>query len=132
MPEDLQVLVSDLVADSLGMEGFKRLRSHWFRVHRVLVAAFPRARMWTDYRDQAYSEAMIGQRVPPVLICGDNWLDGRNRVWAARQSGNTVVDCIDLAEIGVRVHSEELGRLVRFNDDEGMGQKYFRVSRPAV
>lgn len=111
LPDDLQVLVSDFVEDSLGVEGFELMESHPFTIHRVPVAAFPCVRMWTDYRDRAYSEAMIGQHVPPILICGEHWLDGRNRVWAARRSGRTTVDCIDLSEIGVRVRFERLGRL---------------------
>jgi len=111
LPDDLQVLISDFVEDSLGVAGFERMESHPFVIHRVPVAAFPRVKMWTDYRDRAYSKAMIGQRVPPILICGDHWLDGRNRVWAARRSGKTTVDCIDLSEIGVCVRFERLGRL---------------------
>jgi len=111
LPDDLQVLVSDFVEDSLGMEGLERLKLQRFSIRRVLVAAFPRVRMWTDYRDRAYSEAMIGQGVPPILICGDHWLDGRNRVWAARRSGKIAVEGIDLSEIGVRIRFKALGRL---------------------
>jgi hypothetical protein len=119
LPEDVQILVSDFVEDSLGMRGFERLGLHSFQIHCLPVAAFPSVRMWTDYRDRGYSEAMIGQQVPPVLICDDHWLDGRNRVWAARQSGKTAVDCIDLAEIGVRIRFEQLGRLIPVEHERG-------------
>ena len=111
LPEDLQVLVGDYVEDSLGERGLELLESHWFKIQTVPVAAFPPVRMWTDYRDRAYSEAMIGQQVPPILICGDHWLDGRNRVWAAQRSAKTTVECIDLSEIGVEVRFDPLGRL---------------------
>ena len=111
LPDDLQVLIADFVENSLGVEGFERLESHRFSIFRVPVTAFPRVRMWTDYRDRAYAEAMIGQPVPPILVCGDEWLDGKNRVWAARRSGKTTVDCIDLSEIGVRIRFQPLGRL---------------------
>lgn len=113
LPDDLQVLLADLVEDSLGEAGLQRMELHYFTVKQVPVAHFPRVKMWTDYRDRAYSEAMIGQQVPPVVICGDQWLDGRNRVWAARRSGRNTVDCIDLSEIGVRVRFERLERLRR-------------------
>ena len=54
------------------------LELHWFEIHRVPVAAFPRVKMWTDYRNRAYAEAMIGGELPPILICGDHWLDGNS------------------------------------------------------
>lgn len=111
LPDDLQVLVSDFVEACFGAQGFSLKESPPLTIRRVPVAAFPRVKMWTDYRDRAYSEAMVGQQVPPVLICGDYWLDGRNRVWAARCNRQTAVDCIDLSEIGVRVHFKSLGKL---------------------
>ena len=111
LPDDLQVLISDFVEDSLGVKGFERLESHRFPIHHLPLAAFPRVKMWTDCRDRAYSEAMIGRQLPPILICGDQWLDGRNRVWAARHTGKSAVGCIDLSEIGVSIRFKALGRL---------------------
>lgn len=89
------------------------MEKHRFAIHQIPVNAFPRVSMWTDYRDRGYSEAMIGEAVPPVLVCGDLWLDGRNRIWAAQQSGKSVVDCIDLSEIGLRIRQGGLGKLKR-------------------
>jgi hypothetical protein len=111
LPDDLQVLISDFVEDSLGVEGFERLESHRFPIHHLPLAAFPRVKMWTDCRDRAYSEAMISRQLPPILICGDQWLDGKNRVWAARHTGKSAVGCIDLSEIGVSIRFKALGRL---------------------
>jgi len=113
LPDDLQVLICELVEDSLGVAGLRQIQSRRFTIHRIDISAFPRVKMWTDYRDRAYSEAMIGKSVPPILICGEHWLDGRNRVWAAQQAGKTTVNAIDLAEIGVTVCFEQLGRLFR-------------------
>src|SRR5258706_4142604 len=93
LPDDLQVLICDFVETSLGYQGLKRVESFSFTIHRLPLAVFPRVKMWTDYRNRAYSQAMIGQRLPPVLICGDQWLDGRNPVCAARRSGRTTVEC---------------------------------------
>lgn len=111
LPEDMQILVFGIVEDSLGDRGVGHLDVHWFCIRPVPLRAFPHVRMWTDYRKRMYSEAMVGQQVPPILICGDQWLDGRNRVWAARKNGQTTMDCIDLAEIGVRIRTMPLGRL---------------------
>ena len=111
LPDDLQVLVGDFVEDSLGERGLELMDTHWFEIHRVPVTAFPQVKMWTDYRNRAYADAMIGEELPPVLICGDHWLDGRHRVWVARRTGSATVDCIDLSEIGVCGRFERLGRL---------------------
>ena len=111
LPIDLKVLVFDLVEDSLGAAGVERLECHRFRVRRIPLKVFPPVEMWTDFRDKAYSMAMIGQAVPPVLVCGDQWLDGRNRVWAARRSGKMTIDAIDLAEIACEKPFERLGQL---------------------
>jgi hypothetical protein len=113
LPEDLQVLASSFAEDSLGEKGLRRIESHRFRVRRIPVAAFPRVEMWTDYRDKEYSSAMIGQKLPPIIICGDDWLDGRNRVWAAKVSGETTVDCIDLSEVGVKTIVGVLGKIAK-------------------
>ena len=111
LPEDLQVLIYGLVEDSLGELGGRRLEAHRFLVKQVPLSAFPIAKMWTDYRSSSYAKAMIGQNLPPVIICGEKWLDGRHRVWAARQSGKIKVDCIDLSEIGASFHTQGLGTL---------------------
>lgn len=100
LPDDLQVLVFDLVEHFLGEIGIRKLTQHLFRIHDLPISAFPEVEMWSDYRNETYSKAMIGRQLPPVIICRDQWLDGRNRVWAARRSRKAVVACIDLAELG--------------------------------
>ena len=88
-----------------------RLKNHRFRLRRVSLSAFPRVKMWTDYRNRIYAEAMIGQELPPILLCGEKWLDGRNRVWALHRAKQSFVDCIDLAEIGLCLENHVLGKL---------------------
>ena len=73
LPEDLQILICDFVEDALGISGVNALLSHKFTIHRVLLNAFPVVDMWTDYRDESYTEAMIGQDLPPVVLCGEQW-----------------------------------------------------------
>jgi hypothetical protein len=101
LPEDLQVLLSEIISGSGGEDLLTELEGHRFTVHELPIAAFPDASIWTDYRDRAYAEAMVGERLPPVIICGKKWLDGRHRVWVWRKSGTSRVPCIDLAEIGL-------------------------------
>lgn len=100
LPDDLQVLVFDFVEKYLGEPGIRKLKKHRFNIYDLTITAFPKVKMWTDYRNEAYAKAMIGQQLPPVIICGNQWLDGRNRVWAVRRGKKEVVACIDLAEIG--------------------------------
>ncbi len=111
LPEDLQVLICDFVEAGLAEAGLRKLESHRFRAKTVPITAFPKVEMWTDYRNRAYSEAMVGRELPPVLVCGGQWLDGRNRIWAARVGGKATVECIDLADIGLSVALEHLGTL---------------------
>ena len=111
LPDDLQVLVFDLVEYFLGEIGIKKLMMHLFHIHDLPMSAFPEVEMWTDYRNEAYSTAMIGRQLPPVIICRDQWLDGRNRVWAARKSRKAVMASIDLAEIGFFDAGAYLGKL---------------------
>jgi hypothetical protein len=111
LPEDLQVLIYDFVEVGLGEAGLRNLEAHRLRVKTLATTAFPEVEMWTDYRNRAYSEAMVGRELPPVVVCGDKWLDGRHRIWAARVGRKTTVDCIDLADIGLSIALEHLGAL---------------------
>ena len=101
LPEDLQVLLFEIVSSSDGDELLSaKLQGDCFTVRELPIAAFPDVPIGTDYRDRKYAEAMVGQNLPPAIVCGEKWLDGRHRVWAWRKSGVKRVPCIDLAEIG--------------------------------
>jgi hypothetical protein len=60
---------------------------------------------------------MLGAHLPPVVVCGDHWLDGRHRVWAARRARLQTIACIDLAEFGVTRCFGPIGRLRRRNTE---------------
>jgi len=100
LPEDLQVLLFDLVGISDDGKLLKELAEHCFAVHELPIDMFPDVSVWTDYRDRTYADAMVGQDLPPAIVCGEKWLDGRHRVWVWRRNGMKRVPCIDLAEIG--------------------------------
>jgi hypothetical protein len=51
-----------------------------------------------DARGVEYAKKMIGQAVPPIVVWGGHWLDGRHRVWAAKSGDHDVIDAIDLKD----------------------------------
>ena len=113
LPEDLQALLYDVVGCSGGEALLTKLEKHCFAVHEIPIAAFPDISIWTDYRDRTYAEAMMGQSLPPAIVCGKKWLDGRHRVWMWRRSKMKRVPCIDLADIGLTYPLKGIARLKR-------------------
>jgi hypothetical protein len=53
----------------------------------------------TDYRDEKYALAMVGQSLPPIVLHNKKMIDGRHRLWALKNSGSPHVECINLNEI---------------------------------
>jgi hypothetical protein len=111
LPEDLQALLYDVVGSSDDDELLAKMEKHCFAVREIPIEAFPDISIWTDYRDRTYAEAMVGQRLPPAIVCGEKWLDGRHRVWVWRKTGTKRVPCIDLADIGLAYPFEGIARL---------------------
>lgn len=111
LPEDLQTLIFEIVNVVAGEHGLEELEDHEFEIHLCSTAAFPCVPMSRDYRGEKYAEAMIGQRLPPVVMHGDKWLDGRHRLLALRRAGITCVECIDLSEIFPSYPFEPIGHL---------------------
>lgn len=99
LPDDMQVLIVDI----LGSSGYEvnelELDSLTFEIKMLPIEIFPEVPMWTDYRDMSYASAMTGETLPPVIICKDQWIDGRNRVWALRKMKATHVPCMDLSNL---------------------------------
>lgn len=111
LPEDLQALLYDVVGSSGSEDLLTELERHYFAVREIPIAAFPEISISTDYRDRTYAEAMAGQSLPPAIVCGEKWLDGRHRVWAWRKTGMKRVPCIDLADIGLTYPFEGIAHL---------------------
>lgn len=62
-----------------------------------------------DERGETYARDMFGvPDLPPVIVSGKQWLDGRHRVWAAKQQGHTSIDAIDLSGFGISYREWEL------------------------
>lgn len=99
LPEDIQVLIADFIGDELDPDTE-------YSVLEIPTDAFPR--VTGDTLDLArgvpHAAAMTDwKNMPPVLIHGDKWMDGRHRVYAARVQRQPVVQAIDLEEHGQRL-----------------------------
>lgn len=47
------------------------------------------------------------QYLPPIVVSGDIWMDGRHRVAAARQRGDAVITSIDLGSFSIKPFSAD-------------------------
>jgi len=113
LPEDLQTVIFEIV-DSLNDQALlNKLKIHSFAIREVPISVFPRIPASDDYRDDTYRCRMSGKLLPPVILCGDRWLDGRNRVCVWRAQGRNLIPCVDLQELGVSYRSPCLGELAR-------------------
>jgi hypothetical protein len=113
LPFDLQVLIGDLVELADGEAAARQLWFQTFGVNKIALSRFPYVAVCSDYRDAAYTANMRGRRLPPVVVCGDQWWDGRHRVHVARLEGKRRISAIDLQELGLRIPGEPLGILSR-------------------
>lgn len=111
LPDDLQTLIFEIVDVVAGERGLERLEAHEFEIHLLPIAAFPRVPISGDYRGEKYAEAMAGKHLPPLVVHGKKWLDGRHRLCALRRAGVTYVECIDLSDVFPTYPFEPLGLL---------------------
>lgn len=99
LPEDLQVLICQFLEDTGCSFDDNELNLIQFQIKSLPISVFPHVPICTDDRTIGYAKAMIGQRLPPILLCKNQWLDGRHRLWALRQADALYVSCIDLQEL---------------------------------
>lgn len=111
LPFDMQVLIGDFVELAAGESAARNLSLQTFRVHQISLRRFASVKLHSDYRDEAYADNMRGWRLPPVIICGDQWWDGRHRVYVARLEGKSSISAIDLRELGLVIPGTPLGKL---------------------
>ena len=96
LPEDKQDILMSFFGE-FGQDTPSRLP-----VRSLPVSAFPNVKLAdgvNDERGESYAQEMIGKKVPPIIVYGNDWLDGRHRVWAAKQEGKETIDAIDLADL---------------------------------
>lgn len=109
LPDDLQTLIFELVEAGNPEAMLDKLESAEFIEWLIPLKAFPKVETWTDYRDEAYARRMLDVDLPPIVVWGRHWIDGRHRIWAWRQQGLSFARAIDLAEIGVLIRDPRLG-----------------------
>ncbi len=107
----MQVLLFELMERAAGELALQNLEEHSFKVRTLPVTVFPFVPLSTDYRDKQYALAMVGESLPPVVIHGDKWIDGRHRVWALKESSVPNVECINLDEVFPDYPDEPVGVL---------------------
>jgi hypothetical protein len=101
LPDDLQVLILQILESCdvpLEEEGLDSLT---LPMKTLPLDVFPELAVQTrdDDRDVSYLEQMVGQSFPPVVICNNQWIDGRHRVSALRKIKAKDVKCIDIGSL---------------------------------
>jgi len=101
LPEDFQVLILQILESCDVLLKEEQLESMRLPVRTLSINVFPEVSIGTtdDDRDLSYAQAMVGQNLPPIVICGKQWIDGRHRVWALRKTKAKNVNCIDLESL---------------------------------
>lgn len=97
LPLDLQHLLFDLTVGT-GIYTLPRR----LPVRVIPIERFPHVEIGTnptDQRGHAYVQRMINADLPPLVIVGEHWIDGRHRIAAHRLMQTKSVPCIDLVNI---------------------------------
>lgn len=122
LPEDMQVILGDY----LRLDGITNPEGLW--AAPLAVARLPRALLDDEDaplsaeeadaagvdRGVAYARAMVLDATPPIVVAHGHWLDGRHRVFAAREQQREWVWAFDLTEqmpdgLGTFFHLGSLG-----------------------
>lgn len=96
LPDDMQELIS-CYFDNAGIDDVPAL----LPLRQIPLALFPDVALadgLIDTRGQVYAQDMMHTSgwLPPVVVHGDSWMDGRHRVWASKQVGRLWTTAIDL------------------------------------
>ena len=106
LPEDLQVLIAQFFDIRQQTKELAKLeQGEPMTVEEWDVDKFPEVNVAAvedpgDERDERYA-LDIPHNEHPILVNGKEWLDGRHRVWAARQRGQKKIKVIDLKKYGL-------------------------------
>lgn len=119
LPDDMQQLVIDFASLDEECEKFSDLENgedFSFKVHDIPTRLFPNLDVASkgndsDSRDEAHAMAIPLSDERPVVLIGDDWVDGRHRVFKAKRLGVRSLPAINLNELGVYRVVNSLGRL---------------------
>lgn len=97
LPEDMRVLISQFLEDA----DIEEVEPHQLVLARIPLSDFPDVPLADgdfDDRGVPYAMDMIRQKnLPPIIVEDHQWIDGRHRVWAAKQEGRKYITAIDLS-----------------------------------
>lgn len=104
LPDDMQVMILDLaftVGDLPDTDASqKRIARTKFPLMEIPLTYFPEIDPASDDNDErdfeSYAETPM-EEYPPVVIANGNFIDGRHRVWAAREQGEEAIKAIDIS-----------------------------------
>lgn len=104
LPDDMQVMILDLaftVGDLPDTDASsKRIARTRLPLMEIPLGFFPDIDPASDDNDErdfeSYAETAM-DKYPPVVIAHGNFIDGRHRVWAAREQGEETIKAIDIS-----------------------------------
>jgi hypothetical protein len=101
LPEDLQILILQVLESCDIQLMDEHADSMRLPVRTLPINLFPDTPIISsgDDRDLTYAKEMINQKLPPIVICGNQWIDGRHRLWALKKMKVKSVRCIDLQSL---------------------------------
>jgi hypothetical protein len=104
LPDDIQVMILDLAFTFGGLPDTdasrKRIARTRLPLMEISLAYFPEIDPADDDYDcrdfESYVETPM-EDYPPVVIANGNFIDGRHRVWAAREQGEETIKTVDIS-----------------------------------
>lgn len=119
--DDLPLDLQDLLEDFFGDAGKKMVDC--LPTRAIRVSRFPLAVVGNDPLDSRgleHVEDMKWNYLPPVVVVGDIWLDGRHRIKAVREMGVEWVNAIDLDNLIPKPKKGQtrIGRLLDESDPQ--------------
>lgn len=123
LPEDMQVLIGQIAEDfapnrKTADRNWDKLDRLKFPIVKIKISAFPDVAITGSAADDRggaiHARAMAGLSLPPIVVGGKSWYDGRHRVWIARRTGKKSIDAIDLRDAGLELIDDPyMGPLAR-------------------
>lgn len=104
LPDDMQVMILEIaftigdLPDSEASE--KRIARTKLPLMEIPLEYFPNIDPENDEGDERDYDSYVDTPMaeyPPVVIAHEKFIDGRHRVWAARQQGEETIKAIDIS-----------------------------------
>ncbi|OFZ56994.1 MAG: hypothetical protein A3D92_20710 [Bacteroidetes bacterium RIFCSPHIGHO2_02_FULL_44_7] len=96
LPEDMQVLISQLFEDKFAIEPPKI-----FPLITIDLDKLPILPLDKRDRGEKHVEKMIGLFLPPIIVSNGKLIDGRHRIHAAKKENKKTIKAIDLTSFSI-------------------------------